>query len=223
MIRINSQKGFTLIELMVAASVTGVLIVVIMAFFASSIVSTSVESARADLLKDAQLGLDIMGRDIRLSASAEQNNRWPDEHAPNAPTDPLSWESTDQTLILATSAMDNNNDMLFQDALQYVTYKNNVIYFIRDNTLYRRVLAADIDENAAKTSCPDSAASESCPADRKVMENVESFAIRYVNGNDEEVAAEDARSVEVTVALKTTRYRRDVAADYTTRMVFRNE
>lgn len=219
----NSSRGFTLIEIMTVTAVTGFLIVLIMVFVSNSLVTTSVESARSDLLREAQQGLDTIGKDVRASASAEENNRWEDTYAPNAPTDTLSWESDADTLILAAAATDTDNNVLFQDPLQYITYKNNVIYFVSDGTLYKRVLAADIPDNGAQTTCPQQYATTSCRADRVLMNNVTNFSIRYVNGDDEEVTPANARSVEITVTLQTIKYGRTLDAEYLTRMVFRNE
>jgi prepilin-type N-terminal cleavage/methylation domain-containing protein len=219
----HSENGFTLIEIMTVTAVTGILLVIIMVFVSNSLVSTTVQSARSDLLREAQQGLDGIGRDIRLSASAEENNRWEDENAPGAPTDLLSWESDNDTLILATAAIDTENNVLFQDPLQYITYKNNVIYFVEGGTLFRRTLAADIADNAARTSCPKQYATSSCKADSELMNNVTDFSVRYLSGDDEEVTPPNARSVEISVKLQTTKYGRVLDAEYLTRMVFRNE
>jgi hypothetical protein len=208
---------------MTVTAVTGLLIVIIMVFVSNSIVTTSVETARSDLLREAQNGLDAIGQDVRLSATAEENNRWEDENAPGAPSDLLSWESDADTLILAAAASDADNTILFQDPLQYITYKDNIIYFVSNGTLYKRTLAADVIDNAAKTSCPKASASTACPADRVLMNNVTNFSVRYLNGDDEEVTPANARSIEVFVRLEKTKFGRALDAEYLTRMVFRNE
>lgn len=219
----SNQSGFTLIEVITATAVTGILFVVIMLFTSNSLVSTTVQSARSDLLREAQLGLDVVGTDIRLSANAEENNRWEDQHAPSAPSDLFSWVSDANTLVLATAAMDNDDDILFDDPLNYVTHKNNSVFFVENNTLYKRTLAADVSGNAAATTCPKNAATSSCLADRELMNNVVNFEVRYLSGDDEEVDPANARSVEVSVRLETTKYGRTLDAEYKTRMVFRNE
>lgn len=217
--------GFTIIELMVAMSITGLLFIIFMNFTNSTLVETSVTSARGDLLREAQLTLDLITRDIRLSSNADDLNRIPDENAPEGATNPFSWYSDNDTIVLATAAMDINQNIIFEDPLRYSSLKNNSIYFVQDRTLYKRTLAADRVDNTARTSCPASLATELCPADRKLIENiVEQFQIRYLNADDTEVAIPtEARSVELTLVLRTERFNRTLETSYVTRTVFRNE
>lgn len=218
-----NAKGFTLVEVIASTAITGILLIVVMNFTSSSMVSISVESARADLLREAQMGLDSINRDIRLSATAEVNNRWQDQNAPYAPSDLLSWTSDDDTLILATAALNDDEEVLFQDPLQYITYKNNMIFFVKDGTLFKRTLAADIADNATSTSCPKAAATTDCLADRELINNVSSFHVRYLDSDNQEVTPANARSIELSIHLQTRRYGRLLSAEYLTRMVFRNE
>lgn len=218
-----TSKGLTLIELLVVVAITGMLFVVLMTFTANAIVSTSTESARASLLQDAQIGLDTIGRDIRLSANAEDNNRWPDNNAPSAPGNKFSWESDAHTLVLATAAMKADRTILFEDPLNYVTYKNNSIFFVQNGILYKRTVAANIANNSAQTTCPKASATTSCLADRILMNNVKTFTVQYYSGENAEVSPPDARSIKLTVQLETKKYGKTITANYVTRMVFRNE
>lgn len=218
-----NNRGFTILELAVVTAVTGLLIIIIMNFMSGSMASIVIESARADLLSEAQLGLDAIDHDIRLSASAELNNRWPDDNAPDAPTNPLSWESNSHTLVLASAASDPSHNILFQDELNYITYKNNLIFFVSNGTLYKRTLAADIPNNRAQTSCPKNLANNDCLEDRPLINNVKQFDIRYVSGDDIDVDPANARSIEISIQLEAKRYGKMLNANYLTRMVFRNE
>ncbi len=218
----NNQRGFTLIEVMVATVVAGMLIVLIMTFLVNSVAKNAIETARADMLREAQLTLDNIGREVRLSATADEQNRWEDDNAPNAPADKLSWESDADTLILATAAMDSSQNILFADPLHYVSNKNNNIYFVEHNTLYKRVLADPVAENAAETTCPPNP-NDSCPDDRKLVGNVTGFAVRYFDNENEEVAPSAARSIELTINLESVKYGETIQANFTTRTVFRNE
>lgn len=212
----------TLVELTVAMVVSGLVVAAILGFMTSNLSTSSVETARADLLSEAHIGLDRAANDIRLSTSADDNNRWQDNNAPAAPSDTLSWQSNASTLILATSAEDKNGNIIFEDALDYITVKNNLIYFVKDGVLYRRTLAAPATDNKAVTTCPASAASSTCPADTVVLQNVTSFTVKYFNGQNQQVSPTDARSIELDVSISKTRFSRPITAEYTTRMVFRN-
>jgi prepilin-type N-terminal cleavage/methylation domain-containing protein len=218
------QHGFTLTELLAAIAITAILMIGVMTFLVNTIANNSVDTARADLLREAQLSLDIMTRDIRLSASVDSSNRWEDDNSPNAPsTGGFGWESDDDTLILATAAEDANDNILFQDISHYITYKNNVVYFLSDGSLYRRTIAGDIANNSATTSCPADEETPACPADRELVKHVSDFTVRYLDGDDLEVEASLARSVEVTLDLSREKYGRTIDATYSTRTVFRNE
>lgn len=216
----TNQKGFTLVELLVATAITGILIIVIMSFLTNSLVQISVDSARSDLLRNAQISLDVMTRDIRSSSNAYDTSSILDEHAPG---EGEVWESSSTTLVLATAAIDSDNNILFADELHYTSHKDNNVYFVRDRVLYKRTLAADVPNNSARTSCPEIAADEGCPSDIVLSNDVHGFTLRYLDGNGDEVIPSSARSVEITLDLSATRYGREVTASYTTRTVFRNQ
>lgn len=216
------QKGFTLLEVLVATTVTSLVLVLVVNFMITTFVTSTVDTARADLLREAQLTLDTIGRDIRLSAIADQQNRWEDANAPSAPGDLYSWESDNDTLVLATAAFDSSNNILFSDPLHYVTHKNNNIYFVSGGTLYKRILADPVAENTATTTCPPSTV-DSCTDDRSMVDTVLDFTVRYFNNQNEEVPPTEARSIELSLTLQKERFGRTIDAAYTTRTVFRNE
>ena len=216
------QRGFTLLELMVATMVTSLLLILVMTFLVNTTVNHTVDTARADLLREAQLTLDNIGREIRLSANADEQNRWEDDNAPDAPTDLYSWSSDDDTLILATAAMDSSGNILFDDPLNYLSHKNNNIYFVSNGVLYKRTLADPVAGNTAETSCPPSAA-DSCTDDRALVDTVLNFTVRYFNNENVEVPPTQARSIELSLSLQKERYGRTINADFSTRTVFRNE
>ncbi|HEX7368290.1 MAG TPA: hypothetical protein VF261_01385, partial [Candidatus Saccharimonadales bacterium] len=150
------------------------------------------------------------------------NNRWQDPNAPD-PTNELSWQSNSSTLILATEAQDKNGNIIFSDPLDYITEKNNNIYFVQNGTLYKRVLAAPDPNNSAVTTCPAATSSSSCPPDAVLVHNVASFSVQYYDAANASVPPSDARSIGITLQLATTEYGHTIHASYTTRMVFRND
>jgi prepilin-type N-terminal cleavage/methylation domain-containing protein len=111
--RMNRQAGFTLPEIIVALTLSSVLIGIIIGFMVNSLSQYGIANARAELLNEAQIALDIAANDIRLSANADANNRWLDDNAPGGPDDTLSWESNGNTLVLATAAEDGDGNILF--------------------------------------------------------------------------------------------------------------
>lgn len=219
----KDQSGFTLVESVIALTVTSMLIFVVVNFMVNSIAQYSTVNARSRLLNEAQIALDIIGDDIRLSANADENNRWPDANAPIAPDNLFSWTSSPSTLILATAAEDVNGDIIFSDQAEYISLKDNNVYFVRDRKLYKRTLAADGISNTSVTTCPANETTANCPTDKQLLAGVDSFNLKYFNEKGEQVTPTDARSVEMYVKISEDQYRQPVSAEYTTRMVFRND
>lgn len=218
-----SSKGFTLVEVTIALTISGAIIGTIIMFMMSSLTNFATTTTRGYLMDQAQLGLDVLNNDIRLAGSADLHNRWQDSNAPGAPGNLLSWTGNNTTLILATAAEDPAGSILFSDPSQYVSHKNNSIYYLNNGTLYKRTLAASVTGNKARTSCPPPSATDTCPADRAILENVTNFSVRYLDGSNNTVIPENARSVEASITLQERKYGRDITVSQTTRTVFRNE
>lgn len=217
------SRGFTTVELTIAVSVIAILSITLLVFFANNLRQYAIANARADLLNEAQITLESINEDIRLSAVADENNRWEDENAPVA-GDMFSWQSDADTLVLATAAMDADDNILFSDPAQYISWKNNHIYYLDGDVLYRRILAAPVDGNAAATTCPPAAATSDCPADKVMLNSkVDKFIVRYIDGDNNEVAPASARSIELEIGISRRAYGQTISAEYTTRMVFRND
>lgn len=214
------ESGYTLVEVTIALVVTGVLIFSILNFTTNTLVQYSETEARSSLLSEAQTALDIANNDIRLSASADQNNRWEDD---NAPGDVYGWESDGNTLVLATAAEDGNGEILFADPSEYISEKNNIVYFVDNGSLYKRVIAAPVSGNSATTTCPAAEATAGCPADKELLDDVNSFSVDYLDDAGNEVAPTSARSVELNLELYTEEFSKPISVNYTTGMVFRND
>ncbi len=219
----HTEKGFTLTEVTVTLTVVSILIMLFMNFVVNSLVRHTVDSAKADLLAEAHIALDIVSNDIRLSGNAEVNNRWPDDYAPDAPADRFSWSSGADTLVLATAVEDSSGTIVFADPSKYISEKNNIVYFVEDGVLRKRVIAAPVADNKLSSTCPQPIADGACPADRSLLHKVSDFSVRYLDGSDQEVTPPDARSVELSVRLSDQKYGQEISAAYTTRMVFRND
>jgi prepilin-type N-terminal cleavage/methylation domain-containing protein len=214
------QNGFTLVEVVVAVSLIGIILGLISSFAITTMGQTGVEAMRASLQGESQIAMDRAINDMRLSAGADENNRWND---PSNPNGGLSWESNASTLVLATAAADTGNNIIFADPAKYISEKNNIIYFVSGNRLYKRTLASSVANNAAKTTCPANLATAECPADRELLQNVSSFSVKYYNGDNQEVTPADARSAELNIKTSARKFSQNITSDYTTRAVFRND
>lgn len=218
----KNQSGTTIVELVVVITVLAVVVGSIMSFILLTLTSITINNAKAELLNEAQVGLDIVTNDIRVAANAQSTNRWPDNNAPGAPSNLYSWGSTASTVVLATPVTNSDKDIIYSDSSQYIPEKNDEILFVANNNLYRRIVASTVSGNSLKTTCPESEATAICPKDRLLIENVESIGIKYYNNQDEEVIATEARSIEITINLYVVQYGKEIRETYVNRAVFRN-
>ncbi len=218
----ESQAGLTLVELLIALILTAALSGLIISFSVDKLEQSAIQTMRYDLLTNAETGLNRVTNDIRIASDADTNNRWQDPYSPGAPSNELSWQSNSSTLVLAIAAVDNKNNIIFDDAHDYVSAKNNIIYYVQNGSLYRRVLAAPVSGNAAVTTCPPIDATTSCPADADVLDNVSSFSIQYYDSNGTVTTPVDAHSVQLNVTLSENKFGQNISVQYATRMVFRN-
>ena len=219
------SAGFTLVEILVATAIAGIIIVLVMDFTADFIKNSAVQEARDSLLSDAEDGLTRINQDIRLSGNADSINRWPDANSPGGALNLYGWQSNSNTLVLATAAEDSDHNILFTDPLHYITAKDNNIYFVSNGTLYHRTLVNPLQPgDAAKTTCPPDKATGSCPSDIALMHNVTNFTVTYIDADG--LATTDtsnARAISLSVTLQTTKYNTPIKVSYETRTVFRNE
>lgn len=217
--KMNTQ-GVSMVELILTISIVSIMSIVVMNFMVNWLQQNAISETRSALLADAQNAIDQMGDAIRLSSAADQNNRWPDE---NAPGNQFGWESDADTLVLASAVENQAGEIVFSDPSNYTSEKNNQIYYLQSGVLYRRVLAAPVDGNKLVTTCPANLASSSCPADRVLAKNVQSFNVKYFSGENQEVSPTDARSIELSLTLQKNQFSQLIQSVYKTRMVFRND
>lgn len=219
-----SEKGFTLIELLVVISVIGIVAGIVSGYLVTTMEQIALGNARSNIQRETENSLNLVTQDILLSASAEQNNQWPDHYSPGGTANEYGWTSNATTLILATPAQDNSNgSIIFSDPQTYITENNNFIYFLQNGTLYRRTLAAPVANNSAVTTCPAANATLSCPADSDLLDNVKSLTFTYLNGQNQSVSPPNARSIQINIRVAVQEYGHIVSVNYTTNMVFRND
>lgn len=219
----RDSRGVTLVELLISIAVISILVGAVISFTVGNLNGYTAASIRENLLAQAQTGLNKINDSILLAGAADATNRIADQNGPGGPSNLFGWTGTSSTLILATAAQDASGNILFSDPANYVSYKNNIIYYLNGTTLRRRVLAASVSGNATKTSCPDSKATASCKADSIVLENVKAFTVTYLDKNNASVSPGDARGIEISVTMNDKRFTKKTQVSYTTRSVFRND
>jgi prepilin-type N-terminal cleavage/methylation domain-containing protein len=218
---VKGQRGFTLVEMLITITLVSLLSLMVANFIADWLQVSNLAQARATLLSNAQEALDNISTDIRLSGGVDQNNRWPDANAPGG--NQFGWQSGASVFVLAKVATTAQKQVIFSDPVQYVTEKDNVVYYVSDKRLHRRIIASDNPNTAATTTCPPASATPACPADKKIAEDVTAFTVTYYNADDQIVAPDESRAVQLAITVSQTKGGEEISATYTTRMVFRNE
>jgi len=217
----HSIKGFTLIELLLVMILMGIVSVALTNFIVNWLQTSSIVETRANLLNKAELAMDEINNDIVLSGGIAPTNTWPDPNGPGG--NEYGWTSNSQTMILEKVATDSSDNPIFIDSSDYITQKDNVIYYLSGTDLYRRTLKSDSSNDAAVTTCPPSDATSTCPPDTLITNDVSGFNITYYDDNNNVVSPDDAQSVEVSLTLTSPYGNANISQNYTTRMVFRND
>jgi prepilin-type N-terminal cleavage/methylation domain-containing protein len=210
----TTAAGFTLIELLVVMLVMAILSLTVANFVTNWLQASSENQAKANLLNTAESALTKVADDIMLSGSVDSPNRWPDPNGPNG--NQYGWTSNSSTLVLAKVAVNSSGSAIFTDSSDYVTLKDDEVYFLSGTTLYRRTLASNELGDVAVTTCL-------CPPDNVVTTGVTNWAVTYYDINGDLVSPVSARSIQISITLSSEYGSSPITSSYTTRMVFRND
>ncbi len=193
------HNGYTLPELMIsmgiAAALATVLLSVSMTFFGSSIRS----QVAAQMAVDSHFMMRAIIEDLRLGESLGDTAVLADA---NAPSGGWTTSDTDNVLIINRPATTTAHDIIYDNSTGN-PYNNEYIYFISDNTLFKRLLHnTNASSNSITTSCPQSAVSSTCPLDRKYSAYVSDLSfIFYDDNNNVTLNTAQARSVRVGLSM----------------------
>lgn len=198
----HTISGFTLVEVLVVAPV----ILLTIAAFIGIIITLTGEAlvARSSnaLTYDTQEALNMMEEDVRMSGAFLSVNKWviPSPYGYNNATQGFTNASstTGTMLILNTSATykdyagsrfpvwraNQPNPCTAGNVSQNSTMPINIVYFIKDGTLFRRTLTPPFYGDACTTptqiaTCHPSVTSGCQTRDTRVLDDVSSLDIQY--------------------------------------------
>jgi prepilin-type N-terminal cleavage/methylation domain-containing protein len=215
----NTQKGFTITELLVAVAVASIASVLIMYAFVFMYGSLLKEQTRSQMVLESQLFLKRMVDDIRVANQILTTNSLTDAYEPTG-----GWLTSDPAniLVLTQPVTDSSNDFIFDDSTGY-PYQNEIVYFSNQSNMYRRTLSNPIPiDNKAITTCPASVSG--CSTDIKLTDRLLNMQFVFYDINDVvTIVPEEARSVDLTVNLTQRVYGEDIAISNKTRVTLRNE
>jgi len=214
------ERGMTIAELLVVTAVSSLLIIPVssvMIYFYSDSITNNLQSR---LAVESQNILRSIVEELRIASGIRESNTITD---PNAP--PGGWTTANATLILiiSTPALDTANNFII-DPLTSEPYQNELVYFAVDNKLYKRYLAnPSASGNRFKTSCPEVAASASCPTDVVMTDHFENMNfVFYDQDNNTTTTLANARSIKLVIEMKRRSGGRDIEFDNNIRITLRN-
>ncbi len=229
---LRNQAGFTLVELLTAAIIIGLLATLVSGFYSDRLVDFARTQSLIILQSNTKQALESMQRDIEQAQSIEAANEWADSHGPGG--NQYGWASSSASpsvVVLAEPTEDTSGNLQYVDGAHTVLATNDVIYYVNGGALYRRVIVNPICASAggsvscsARTTCPAASATSSCPADGKVIENVANLVATYYDTNDNILSTpSNAYSLSVTMTQSLTEFGHTYSNSLSSRITLRNK
>ena len=215
----NDSRGFTLVELNLGIIILSVLLVSLLAVFTNFFVIMTRTNAIVDMTVDSQNLLRTAVEELRYGAGVRQSSTIPDANAPGG------WDTGNANfvIVIAVPAVDSDRNYIIDTDIGS-PYMNELVYYKDGTDLYKRILAhPNATGNMLTTSCPASSASASCPADRKLVENVDTMEfILYDQDNSVTNDPLAARSVQIDLTLQRETFGQPLTYDNSVRITLRN-
>ncbi len=224
------ERGFSLLEVLMAISLTSVLLLVAGNFVTDSIRSSQQDYTQTEVLVNTKAAVEAVARIAREGRSVQANNVLADNNAPGAPGNLYSWSGaagSGTTLIVSVPSRDTSNNLIYIDGLHNNLYTDDIIFYLDNTTrrLYKRVIAnTSAPSNRAVTTCPPAIANGSCPADSVIVEDVANLTTSYLDANGATVTSPaGTEAISFTVTESKTIGSRTYTSSYTTTAALRNK
>jgi len=192
----NFDRGLTLVELVIAIAVSSIIMIGLVSFIVTLTNQYAITSLRSNQTSSLVASNNHISRDVRASRSVLGQNAISDAAAPS---NPGYWQSGSSQLVLAATARKTNGESL--DGT-YPGDTDNIIYYLRDGSLYRRLLAFNSGGgNRYTTITCTPLTGGGCPGDTKILDNVTAFTVTYYR-KDGSVASPVTDAKRVAVSLE---------------------
>lgn len=217
---IKCSRGFTIPELVVSMTITGIIMVSLLSIVTYFFGVITRNSLMVEMTVDSQNLLRSTVEELRYGAGVRQSNTVYDTNSPAG-----GWNTSNANfiIIIAVPATNSANEYIIDPATGN-PYNNELVYFKSGTTLYKRTLAPPAAiGNRLTTSCPQNLASTSCPADKKLINNVDNMIFTlYDQDNSLTLAPLLARSVKIDLLLKRLTFGNPLTLDNSIRVTLRN-
>lgn len=216
----SNSSGFTLVELNISITILGILAVGMIGVFADFFSVMTRTNQSVLMTTDSQNLLRTVQEELRYGAGVRGSATINDSHAPSG-----GWNTSNSAfvIIVATPATDSSHNYII-NPLTGNPYLNELVYYKNGTTLYKRVLAnPGAIGNSLKTSCPAANATSSCPADPKLVENLDSMVFTlYSQDNVVITDPATARSFRIDLKLQKKSFGTPLVVDNNIRVTLRN-
>ncbi len=170
------KKGLTIIELIVAIFLLGVIMAAVSTVFSVALKSYHVSFAQSTLQREANLVVDSILRETKQAVSIPETLG--------------ETERSETVLILALPAMDEDNNFIYSGGL---FEKDYLIYYLEESELRKKVSAS-----------PQSTRYSQDGSDRALLDNVSSLAFSFTPaGLGEETVRVDASITASRIVSRT--------------------
>src|SRR3989344_6123638 len=194
-IRLSGQRGYTIVELIVAMGITAFLSVVLIAFMVSLMGQTAVSSVRTAMTSSLQTALIRISDDVRTSSNPALCNLTPDVNAPQTltgaaasvpcPADATNsnqqtfWRLTSDQIVINRTPQTASGELIYDDPATLAGKRDTIIYYVRGDALYKRIIAATYTTplaNAITTNTCAVIATGGCQTDTKILDGLDTSA-----------------------------------------------
>ncbi len=216
----TKNAGVTIVELIVAVSILSILLVSLLGISTYYFAQITRNNTLVEMTADSQNLLRATVEELRYGAGVRQSNIIND---PNAPVGGWNTSNDAFVIIIAVPAVDAANNYIINPDTGD-PYQNELVYFKNDKNLYKRTLAhPDAVANKLITSCPEAQATPTCPADKKLIDNLNSMVFTLYDQDD--VLTTNpllARSVKIDLTLQKDTFGDPLTFDNSIRVTLRN-
>lgn len=211
----HDEAGLTIIETLIAMFIASIMSALLIVVTINLYGATLKQQLYSEMILESQQVLTRMMNDVKFSDKIFDANTIVD------PNKTGGWTTSAPVLVVGEPAFDSNRNFIYESATGY-PYKNEVIYFLNNNSMYRRTLKnTNAVGNTAVTSCPVSTAS--CSLDIKLASRVSSLSFIFYDANNAVTATPTlARSIQVSIVMSGKVYGQTVTLTNTVRGTLRN-
>ena len=217
---IKNQDGFTLPELVLSISLIAIISISLLSAITYYFAYVTRNNVAVDMTANSQNFLRSTVEELRYGSGVRQTNTIGDA---NAPAGGWNTSNADFVIIISVPATDSANNYII-DSITGNPYNNELVYYRQGNDLYRRKLAnSQAVGNAMTTTCPPASANGTCPADTKLLENLNT--VNFDLFDQDHVSTTDplnARFVKVNLNLRKDSFGAPVTLSNSVQVALRN-